>query len=53
MVTVGVVSFLSFLGGMLVFAFFPESQILSDDFFCGVSSTIFIIVILELFWEGI
>ena len=52
-VTVGVVSFLGFLGGMLVFPFFAECKILSGDFFCGVRSTISIIVIFELFWEGI
>ena len=53
MVTVGVVSFLGFLGSMLVFPFFAQCNILSGDFFCGVNSTISTIVILELFWEDI
>ena len=52
-VTVGVLSFLGFLGGMLVFVFFAECKIILGDFFCVVNSTISIIVILELFWEGI
>ena len=49
MVAVDVLLFLGFLDGMSVFAFFAECKI----YFCGVNSTISIIFILELFWEGI
>ena len=47
-VTVGVASFLGFLGCMLVFPFFAECKILSGDFFCGVNSTVFLSL---LFWS--